>query len=136
MRSAAITQSKIADVLKARGELDEALELQAERLEANRKLRDAEGIAAAQWGIARIELQREQHDRAIPRLLEAWGILERLGRTEGLAVVGRTLGQLLAGAGLRDEARAVLGISAGAWRKLGRGQEAEAVEALLGGLGE
>ncbi len=46
-------------------------------------------------------------------------------------MVGETLGQLLGAFGHKEEARTVLGRSAEAYRKLGRDQEAEQVEATI-----
>jgi tetratricopeptide (TPR) repeat protein len=136
VRSVAITQGKIAGILMQQGDLDGALALQEERLDTNRRLGNADGIASGLWDIARIELTRQQYDQAIPRLMEAWRIFEHLQRAEGLAVVGSVFGQVLAGLGLKEEALAVLRRSAGAFRKLGRVDEAEEVEALIATVAE
>jgi hypothetical protein len=63
-------------------------------------------------------------EAAMPRLAEAYGILLRLGRADGIAVVGMTYGQILAAAGKVDDALAVLGTSATIFRKLGRERSA------------
>jgi hypothetical protein len=109
--------------------------MQEERLATNRRLGTAEGIAASLWDIARIELKREQFDHAIPRLVEAWAIVQRTGRAEGIAIIGERFGQVLAALDQTDDARVVLGRSADAYQKLGRDAEAKQVETLIRGLG-
>jgi tetratricopeptide (TPR) repeat protein len=131
----AVTQGRIALVLFRQGRFDEAVRLQEQRLATNRRLSDADGIAASLWDIAKIELRREQIEQATPRLAEAWEILQRAGQAEGTAVLGSTFGQILANMGRKDEAREVLGRSAAAYRKLGRNAEAEQVEALIRDMG-
>ena len=54
-------KSHKANLKAAKGEVDEALRLQVERLKANRELDDQNGIVAALWDIAKIELQTGSH---------------------------------------------------------------------------
>jgi tetratricopeptide (TPR) repeat protein len=134
VRERAVTMGKIADILFRRGELDEARALHSEALETDRKLSDIEGIAASLWSLALLDLAEENVAGAVPRMAEAFALLRTLGRADALAIVGETLGQLMAAAGERDQAAEVLRISAEANRTLGRIAEAERVERLLSGL--
>jgi hypothetical protein len=90
-----------------------------------------DGIAASLWSIARIELERKQFDRAFPRVAEAWPLIVKLGRPDGIAFLGGVFGQFLAAADLPDEACNVLGPTAAAYRKLGRAAQAAEVEAMM-----
>ncbi|WP_435863450.1 hypothetical protein [Streptomyces prunicolor] len=79
-RSAAVIWGKIADIFEQRGEVDEALELQLKRLEVNEQLGDMEGIAAANWDLARIDLSRQDFEAAVPRLFTSFQLLLKLQR--------------------------------------------------------
>ena len=68
-RSAAVTSGQIADIAYRRGELDAAAELQHKRLEVNKQLGDLNGIAAATWDLAQIDLTREDYESAFPEPL-------------------------------------------------------------------
>ena len=43
----------------------------------NKQLGDLDGIAAATWGLAQIDLAREDYQSALPRLVESFQILRR-----------------------------------------------------------
>src|SRR5262249_54565258 len=108
MCARAVTLGKIADILFRRGELDEARALQEERLAVNQRLNDTDGIAATLWALSQVDLAEKKTGEAIPRIIEAYQIVMRLGRAEGIAVIGATLGQISAAYGQPDDARAVL----------------------------
>ncbi|GAA0430645.1 hypothetical protein Aca07nite_39520 [Actinoplanes capillaceus] len=130
-RETAITWGKIADILHQHGEHDEALRIrQEEVLPAFERLSDLDGIANVTWGIAEIQLDRQEFETAVPNLVKAFQILEHLQRPDGLAVVGNTLGQLLIAYGETDTARQVLETSHAAARKIA----ATALEQHLGEL--
>ena len=76
--------------------------MQRKRLEVNRQLGDLDGIAAADWALAQIDLAREDYQSAFPRLIESFQIFGRLQRPDGIAAVGGALGQLLMAAGQTD----------------------------------
>jgi tetratricopeptide (TPR) repeat protein len=88
VREIAVTQGRIAQILSKRGDLNGALELDQALLAAYRKLQDQNGIAAALWDIAQIERKQEKWSEAIPHIGEAWQLFLKLGRAEGIAVVG------------------------------------------------
>ncbi len=131
LREIAMTQGRIAQILAQKGDLAGALDLQVDRLAANRYLKDSDGIASALWDIAQIELEQEKPDEAVPRLVEAWQNFTQMGRADGIAVVGRALGQLVALAGDKDKALEILRRSAAAYRKLRQEAEAQRVEELI-----
>jgi tetratricopeptide (TPR) repeat protein len=129
--SRAATLGDIARILVSKGEVDEALRLHEEELAVHRRLNDADGIANAQWDLAQLDLNRHDLLSALKRLDEAWSILSRIDRVEGLAVVGSTYGEVMAMQGQHDQARKVLAVAIQCWRKLGRINEAIRVEAIL-----
>jgi hypothetical protein len=92
-------------------ELEGFASMQVERLEINQQLNDADGIGATLWNLAQLDLAEQKIDDAVPRILEAYGIVSKLGRAEGIAVIGTYVGQILA-ASKPDDARAVLRRSA------------------------
>ena len=130
-RSAAVTWGNIADIAYDRGDYDEAAQLQRKRLEANKQLGDLDGIAAADWGLATIDLARKDYQSALPPLIESFQILSQLQRPDGIAVVGMTLGQLLMASGQTDDARQVLGDSLAAAAKIGWTDTVEKITELL-----
>src|SRR5690606_7899123 len=127
-RAVAIAMGNIAVLLAEKGEVEQALQIQSERLETNRQLGDQDGIAMASWDIARIELDRANHAAALPRIIEAYEIVTRIGRLDAISAIGKIFSQLLIGAGQRDEGLAVLRRSADGYRQLGRPADAEQVE--------
>ena len=135
MRSRAVTMGQIADILFRRGDLDAARAAREESLDTLRRLGDADGIAAALWGVAQLDLAEEKFADAAPRIVEAYDIVTRLGRAEGIAVIGMVHGQFLAAADQPAEAVAVLQRSAEMFRKLGRESEAHQAEQLIAELG-
>ena len=67
-------------------------------------------------------------------MVEAFQILGRLQRPDGIAVTGSYLGQLLAAKGATEEARGVYGDSLAAARKLGLEDMARQIEELIESL--
>ena len=119
------------DAAVALGELDEALALHGKRLVTSRRLGDIDGVASSLWAIAQIEFQQERFEEARARIAEAWPLIVKLGRPDGIAAIGGTYGELLAAAGVFDEARNVLGQAAAAFRKIGNAVEAARIEATI-----
>jgi tetratricopeptide (TPR) repeat protein len=125
VRLRAITMGKIADILQARGQTDEALRIyQEEQLPVYERLGDvrshavtmgkiAAGLIAA-GGLEQGRIQ-EIHDA----LAEAFGIARKLGEPDGIAWVGFQLAQILALAGHRGEALVVLDEAEAAFTTLG-----------------
>ncbi len=131
IRETVLTWGKIADIAYERGELDQTAELQRRRLEASRQLGDIDEIAAADWGLAQIDLDREDYQSAFERMAEAFQILIQLQRPDGIAAVGGTLGELLLAAGEADQAREVLEVSLAAASKLGMTEMVQQINELL-----
>ncbi|MQY15185.1 hypothetical protein SRB5_53630 [Streptomyces sp. RB5] len=130
-REAAVTWGQIADILQQRGETDEARELHLKRLEANEQLGNVEGIAAANWDLAGIDLSRQDLADALPRLNISFQLLLKLQRADGIAVVGATWGQLLLHAGEREQARHVLQAAQTAAAKIGHTDLVDHLDELL-----
>ncbi|TCC00512.1 tetratricopeptide repeat protein [Micromonospora zingiberis] len=135
-RSTAITWGQIADILHQRGDYDGAADLHRKRLEVHQNHGDLDGIAGAKWGLAQVYIERREYDSAFSQLVEAFQILVQLQRPDGIAVVGGTLGWLLASAGRIDEARLVLEGSLAAAQKIGMTDRVRAISELLGSLPE
>ncbi|WP_203832878.1 tetratricopeptide repeat protein, partial [Actinoplanes lobatus] len=117
--STAITWGNIADILYERGDFDEAAALHTKRLRVCEQLGDLEGVAAAKWGLAQIDLARENYEDALPRIMESFLSLCHLQKHDGIAVVGSVLGQLLLATGDHEQARSVLEDSLAAAEKIG-----------------
>jgi tetratricopeptide (TPR) repeat protein len=135
LRDKAITLGKIADVLQARGQLDEALRLHEERLPTYKQLGDVGGLAQVKYSIARVRLQRGDHERGGLQairdgLAEAFEINQLIGRAEGIGAVGSLLAQVLAFARKFDEALVVLTAAEAAYRTLADPQRLAQVQAL------
>uniref|UniRef100_A0AAU3HWY3 CHAT domain-containing protein n=1 Tax=Streptomyces sp. NBC_01393 TaxID=2903851 RepID=A0AAU3HWY3_9ACTN len=135
-RSVAVTWGRIADIFEQRGKVDEALELQLKRLDVSEQLGDMDGIAGANWDLARIDLIRQDLDAAAPRLVTSFQLLLKLQRPDGIAVVGATLGQLLLAAGERGQARQVFQTSRAAAAKIGFADAVDQLDELLKATGD
>ncbi|GAA0434319.1 hypothetical protein Aca07nite_00760 [Actinoplanes capillaceus] len=120
VRETAHTWSNIADILHQRGEYDEALRIRIEKvLPAVERISDLEGVARTVWAISLIQIQRRDFPSALPNMMKAFEIFERLRRPDGIAVVGAGLGQLLAIGGQPDDARRTWEKSLAAAAKVG-----------------
>jgi hypothetical protein len=105
-----------------------------DRLAIYRQLADPDGIGATLWGLAQLDLAEQKISDAVPRIFEAYEIVLRLGRAEGIATVGQLLGQILA-TNDPDGARQMLRRSAEMYRRLGREGDANETEDLIRSLG-
>lgn len=110
---AAVKQGQIADILMARGQLDEALALHEARLPVAERMGDIEAIAHIRHSMANLRLRRGDDKRGglqpiCEDLTQAFALLRTLGHPRGLGVVGLQLAEVLAKRGLKDEALAAL----------------------------
>ena len=125
MREKAVTQGKIADILQARGQLDEALRIRTEeQLPVYERLGDVDGTAHVRFSVARLRLQRGDHEtgdigRIRDDLAEAFSILLGLRRPDGIGTVGALFAQVLAMMGHRRKALEVLDKAKLAFKKMG-----------------
>jgi hypothetical protein len=127
---------KIADILQARGETDEALRIrQEEELPVYERLGDVrkrsvtlQNIAAGLLAAGGLEQGRIQE--IYDALAEAFGIARKLRWPEGIAFIGIQLAEILARAGHRDEALAVLHEAEAGFRVLGHAEGIEHVGRL------
>ena len=121
----------LGDIARLRsGDVAEARRLQSERLEVNRKLGDLDGVAAALYDLAQLDLQEKKVQDAIPRLKEAWDLLYKINRADGIAFVGQLLGSLLAEAN-HPEARTVLQSSREAFQRLGMDSKVSEIDGMI-----
>jgi tetratricopeptide (TPR) repeat protein len=95
----------------------------------------ADNVAHTLWKLARIDLAQGRFDDARSRIDEAYAIMLRLDRAEGIAVVGMSLGPMLAASEQRDEALVVLRRSVDMFRKLGLEKRAQEADWLIAELG-
>ena len=110
VRSVAVTQGRIANILAQRGQLDEALHIhQQKQLPVYEQLGDIRGQAITQANIANILAKRGQFDEAL-RILqqEALPVLEQLGDIRGQAVTQGKIADILIQRGQLDEALRIL----------------------------
>ncbi|MGL4186966.1 MAG: hypothetical protein ACRCR4_14405, partial [Thiotrichaceae bacterium] len=96
VRSIAITKGKIADILQARGQLDEALRIRTqEQMPVYEQLGEVRSIAITKGKIADILQARGQLDEALRiRTTDELPVYEQLGDTRAL-LIGRTNTALL-----------------------------------------
>jgi tetratricopeptide (TPR) repeat protein len=127
-RETALAWGRIAH---QRGDYDEAAELHEKRLAVHRRLGDLDGVAAASWDLASIDLARKDYRAAAPRLIESFQIFSQLRRPEGIAVVGSILGELLLAAGHAVEGRWVLEAALTAAEKIGQADLGRKISQLL-----
>lgn len=136
LRSRAAAMGRIADILESRSDLDQAFRIrQLEQLPIFQRFDDADNVAHTLWKLARIDLAQGRFDDARSRIDEAYAIMLRLDRAEGIAVVGMSLGPMLAASEQRDEALVVLRRSADMFRKLGLEKRAQEADWLIAELG-
>ncbi len=139
VHSRAVSMGQIADILQARGQLDEALRiLKEEELPVYERLGDVRSRAMTMGKIADILVRRGQLDEAL-RILkeEVLPACERLGDVRGLLVGRTTLGQILlvrTANNDRPEARQLLCLALADARRL-RLPEAQQIEAILAHVG-
>ena len=106
VRSRAVTMGKIADILQARGQLDEALKIRnEEELPVYQRLGDVRSRAVTMGKIADILQARGQLDEALKiRTEEELPVYERLGDVRSRAVTMGKIADILQARGQLDEA--------------------------------
>lgn len=97
----------------------------------NESLADADGIAAALWDLAQLEMYRQNFAAAFEPLAKSYAIFQRTGRLDGICMVGLYLGQFLCGRGQRDQGLQVLTRSRDGFRQLGQMGLAEQAQTLI-----
>jgi tetratricopeptide (TPR) repeat protein len=135
VREKAVTMGKIADILAQRGDIDEALRIHIEeRLPVAKKIKDMDSIAHIRFSCAEIRLNRggleEEAQTIYEELLESFATFSEIQRMDGIAYVGRMLGQVLVMAKIFDDAYRVLDQSAAAFKKLRQPRQAEEIRNL------
>ncbi|MFD0427442.1 hypothetical protein ACFQ60_02535 [Streptomyces zhihengii] len=100
-------------------------------MEVNERLGDVDGVAAANWDLARIDLSRQDLASAAARLNTSFQLLQGLQRADGIAVVGAAWGQLLLNSGEHGRARQVLQAARAAAAKIGFTDQVNQLDELL-----
>ena len=123
-REWAIARGSVADILQARGQLDEALALHEKRLPVAENMRDMDSIAHINFAMARLQLMRGDHESGkmqsiFEKLHQAFGLSLELGRPDFIGDIGTLLAQVLAMVGHPKEALAVLDHAERAFQVLG-----------------
>ncbi len=142
VRERAVTMGKIANILQGRGEHEEALRILVdEALPLAEKLQDIDVIANLRFSCAQIRLNRGGLEKGEAQaiyddLMMSYALNQKLQRPDGVAFVGSLLGQVLAVAGHKKEAAAVLNQSASAFDQLGMADQAAQARALVVKLAE
>jgi len=111
--------------------VDAAVQLQNERLAVNHELGDQDGIAAATYDLAQIEIQQEKWPEAFEHLAEAYDIFNKIGRLDFICTVDSSLGLLLCRAGQREQGLQMLTRSRDGFAKLGLQDHAKQTEAII-----
>jgi hypothetical protein len=87
-RSWAIVQGKIADILYAKGELDEAMRIRKEEeLPVYERLGDVRSTAVLYWGIAQLHMAKDELVHAAEYASKTFTLLDHLEDLQGLSVV-------------------------------------------------
>ncbi|MGF3024799.1 hypothetical protein ACQVP2_18495 [Methylobacterium aquaticum] len=130
----------MADILFARGDLDDALRIRREEeLPVYERLGDLVGLCNVRFNLAQLRLaqgvtDQESAQDVMENLAEAYRLAEHLGHAEAIAAIGALFGQVLSQAGAQTEAVTVLARAASAHRKLGREAQAAEIDALIAAL--
>jgi phosphopentomutase len=121
VRSRAVTMGKIADILQARGQLDEALKIRnEEQLPVYERLGDVHSRAVTMGKIADILQARGQLDKALKiRNEEELPVYERLGDMRSHAVTMGQIADILHARGQLDEALKILEEQLPVYERLG-----------------
>ena len=130
-RSRAVTLGDIARIRVSKGEVDEALKLDEERLAVFEEMGDLSQKAHTLWSIGLSEFQKNNIQGAIKHLSDSYNLHHELGRTEGIGIVGKDLGNLLC---LNDQVAdgiPILRRSREAFAQLGKNKEASQLSELI-----
>ncbi len=135
-RSRAVTLGDIARIKVDKGDVDDALKLHEERRAVFQNLDDQDGIANTLWDMAQINIEKQDFQKAFERLSKSYRINTKLGRLDGICVVGVDLGQLLCAGGHKEEGVKILKRSRDGFIQLGQQQRAEQISRMIDRMGE
>jgi len=133
--SRAATIGRIADILQARGQLDEALSMHLERLPIAEATGDPDNVAHIKFRCAGIRLLRGGWKKGEARtifeeLVQSFATAQKVERPDAIGTIGAQFGRVLGLAGRRVEALEVLDQAAGAFETLKQIDNAAKVRAL------
>ena len=130
-RRQAVLLSEIACVREVKGEADAALALHKEALGIYETLGDLDGKANALWSLAKIEVRHQKWEEAFHHLADSYSTFQKIGRLDGICLVGSDLGLMLCMASEREQGIAILTRARDGFRKLGWEKEAQQTQELL-----
>ncbi|GIK56669.1 MAG: tetratricopeptide repeat protein [Chloroflexi bacterium] len=107
-RGVAVTQSSLADLLRTRGQYDEAERLYRLSLEAKEKIGDTREIAVTQVGMADLMVARKQFAEAIELYQNSLTVCRDLRDAHSMGAILVRLGQLLLSLERQEEAKPYL----------------------------
>ena len=76
-------------------------------------------------------MNQNQVADAAPRIAEAYAIVDRMGRLQGIVTIGEEFGQILVASGHKNDGIAILRRSLEGCRKLGYEQDAQRLKSLI-----
>jgi tetratricopeptide (TPR) repeat protein len=103
-----VTQSSLADLLRTRGQYDEAERLYRESLAVKEKLGDSREVAVTQSSLADLLRTRGQYDEAERLYMSGLAITQAIRDPQGVAVFLMGLGQLALARNQPDQALPLL----------------------------
>jgi len=134
-RGVANAQGKIADILQARGELDEALRIrEEEELPVYERLGDVREKSVALFKIGTTDARKGDRDRALEQVRQAFDIAAACSFADGIGHVGLEYGRMLLERHRDQEAAQVLMAAVKAFERLGNEASRNKAETLLKGL--
>ena len=137
VRSRAVTMGKIADILQARGDLNEALRIhEEERWPVAEKLGDSDSMIHILINTARIRAAKgindqETFERIRHDLSQAYTLAKKLTRLDAICAAAFDLGQLLASVGAENEAKPLLIEARDGFSRLGLPRYVEHIDAQI-----
>jgi len=131
VRSVAVTQNAMADVLVQLGKPQQALALYEQALHTKQELGEVRGVAVTQNAMAGVLVQLGKPQQALALYEQSLGIARELGEVQGVAVIQANYSQLLF---QQDEQQRALSMAWEAYSNLSRNhfvRDAQAMQQLL-----
>ncbi len=123
---------RIADILQARGDIEEALRIRKDgELPVYEQIGDIVGITSSHWGIGRIQRQQGLTQDALESFFKSYHQLLALNHLAGIVRVGIDLGQLLYAVGRSEEGHVILTRSYEGYLTLGNTDAAASLQTLI-----
>jgi Tfp pilus assembly protein PilF len=131
VRSVAVTQSAMADVLSQQGKLQEAMALFEQSLRTKRELGDLRGVAATQHAMAKVLSQQGKAQEAMALFEQSLRTTQELGDVRSVAVTQQAMADVLSQQGKLQEAMALYEQSLRTMRELGDLREVAVTQSAM-----